>query len=153
MQVPHFELPPLPFSAPQSPEYAGGDAGMAAGEMNEQVYSGVREAVHRNAVVLQVVGDRSPVRVLPLPADGTPVSVSNLLTQTNLVKKMGAIDATLYRATPGSISGIPLDVRMSNDGRSVRAETDYALRPGDRLRVRKTVSPAMQGLVQSVLGL
>jgi len=154
MQIPELDLPPNPFMAPATPTYRGIEPSFelqpAAGE---QIYNGVREAKARNAVVLHVVGDSTPVRVLPLPVNGQSVTINTLMTQTQVIKKLGSIEATLFRPSPGSISGIPLAVKMEKDGKSVRPETDYALRPGDRLRVRKAISPAVNGMIQSILGL
>ncbi len=154
LKIPELKVPPLPFSAPSTQPYTGAEPGFAEkAEYSEQVYNGVREAKTRNAVVLHVVGDSTPVRVLPLPKSGQSVTVSTLLAQTLVTKKLGSIQATLFRPSPGSITGVPLAVKMESDGKSVRPETDYALRSGDRLRVQKAASPAVQGLFQSLLGL
>ncbi len=154
LNVPELEFPRTPFVKPKIDRYPGAEAGFAEHpEAAEQIYKGVREAKARNAVVLHVVGDSSPVRVLPLPEDGRSVTVSNLLTQTQVTKKLGTISATLFRPAADSISGMPLAVKMEKDGRKVRPECDYALRPGDRLRVKKSVSPTVQGLIDGVFGL
>jgi hypothetical protein len=154
LQVPELNLPASPFRRPPTPTYTGVEPGFELQpEAGEQIYNGVREAKARNAVVLHVVGDSTPVRVLPLPASGQSVTVSQLLTQTKVTKKLGSIDATLFRPSTDSISGMPLDIKMGKDGHSVRPETDYALRAGDRLRVRKAISPAIGGLIETILGL
>ena len=154
LKIPELTVPPLPFSAPSSQPYMGAESGFdPKGDFSEQVYNGVREAKARNAVVLHIVGDSTPVRVLPLPESGQSVTVSTLLTQTLVTKKLGSIQATLYRPSPESITGMPLAVKMASDGKTVRPETDYALRAGDRLRVQKAASPAVQGLFQSLLGM
>ena len=101
--------------------------------------------------MLQVVGDSPPVRVLPLPSDGRSVTVSNLLTQTGVAKKLGSLEATLFRPASGMIGGLPLEIQLGSDGQSVRPESDYALRAGDRLRVRKAVSPQLKGMLESLL--
>jgi hypothetical protein len=154
LNISQLELPPSPFSKPKANPYPGIQTGFEIEpEAAEQVYNGVREAKARNAVVLQVVGDSSPVRVLPLPQDGRSVTVSTLLSQTQVTKKMGAISATLYRPAADSIAGMPLEIKLEKDGRSVRPETDYALHAGDRLRVGKAVNPVVQDLVNAAFGL
>jgi len=151
LQVPELKLKPLPFVTPQSPRYQGIEPGFELQtESAEEIYHSVREATARNAVVLQVVGDSSPVRVLPLPRDGRSVTVSNLLTQTGVSKKLGTIEATLFRPATGMIGGLPLEIELDH-GHSVRPESDYALRPGDRLRVRKAVSPQLKTALESLL--
>lgn len=152
LQVPELSLKKLPFSPPTSPHYQGVESGFdVQADDGEQLYHSVREALNRNAVVLQVVGDTAPVRVLPLPSDGRSVTVSHLLTQTGVSKKLGSHQATLFRPAAGSIAGIPLHIKMADDGHSIRPESDYALRPGDRLRVRKAVSPQLKGMLESLL--
>ncbi|MDG2221638.1 MAG: hypothetical protein P8L85_09670 [Rubripirellula sp.] len=146
-------LPTLPFSSTgtdadmyKSPEFP------SVGSVSEQAYHGVRQAKSQHAVVLEVVGDSEPVRVLPLPP-GKTVYVSNLLEDTGVAKKLGAIEATLYRSEADSIGGLPMEVRVASDGRTVRPESDYALRPGDRLRVAEGTNPILEGLFGSILGL
>ena len=154
LNLTELRIPKTPFSKPEGNQYPGSPTGFELQpEAAEQVYNGVREAKARNAVVLQVVNDSTPVRVLPLPADGRSVTVSTLLGQTKVAKKLGCVNATLFRPSADSISGMPLEIKLEKDGRSVRPETDYALRAGDRLRVRKAVNPAIQDLVNGVLGL
>jgi hypothetical protein len=63
------------------------------------------------------------------------------------------IEATLYRSEADSIGGLPMEVRIAGDGQTVRPESDYALRPGDRLRVAEGAHPLLEGLFGSVLGL
>lgn len=106
-----------------------------AGTESRQVYEKLRQAKRENAIVLEVVGDDEPIRVLPLPPEQTSVFVSQLLQQTGVQDKLGSVEATLFRATSDTVSGIPMEVRMDELGESVRPESDYALRPGDRLRV------------------
>lgn len=101
------------------------------------VFQRVREAKSQNSVVLQIVGDSSPIRVLPLPPDERSVFVSDLLKQTGLQSKLGPIRVTLYRANPHAPMGIPMEVKFTTRGGSVRPDSDYALQPGDRLRIMK----------------
>lgn len=103
----------------------------------EEVYLRVREAKAQNSVVVQVVGDSVPVRVLPLPPGERSVFVSDLLTQTGLQDKLGAVNVTVFRATSHSPMGVPMEVKFTTPGGDVRPECDYALRPGDRLRISK----------------
>ena len=142
-----------PFSRPDSPTFNGREIDLSQhASLTEESYRRVRQAKSENAIVLQIDGDKSPVRILPLPPDGTAVYVSQLLKQTGLLKKLGSVDAVLYRDSVAMIGGVPMDIRMTPDGEAVRPETDYVLQPGDRISVRKAASPAMQGLLNAFLG-
>ena len=103
----------------------------------QMVYQGTRQAKANGGIVLQVVGDETPIRVLPLPQDGRSVYVSQLLEQSGVKKQLGSVRATLFRHATGSIGGMPMECKMTKNGESVRPESDYALQPGDRLRVEK----------------
>ena len=124
-----------------------------AGSLTEQAYHKVRQAKTQNSIVLEVVNDEEPVRVLPLPADGNSVYVSNLIKDTGVAEKLGVIEATLYRPSSEAIGGLPMEVQIASDGSTVRPESDYALQPGDRLRVSKGQHPILKGLMSGVLGL
>lgn len=101
------------------------------------VFKRVREAKAQNSVVVQVVGDSTPIRVLPLPPDERSVFVSDLLKQTGLKDKFGPMRVTLYRANTHSPMGIPMEVKFTTRGGDVRPDADYALQAGDRLRIAK----------------
>ncbi|TWT53009.1 hypothetical protein Pla22_06370 [Rubripirellula amarantea] len=118
---------------------------------SEMVYFATRQAKTQGGIVLHVEGAEPPVRVLPLPEDGRGVYVSQLISQSGVDKKLGSMEATLFRHTPSSINGMPMDCKMTSDGRQVRPESDYALQPGDRLRVRKSSSGGLSGIVDLVL--
>lgn len=152
-----IEVPASPFAHPASQlgEYRGLEGAQPIqGSDPQQVYQGVRQARAQNAIVLHVPGDEPAIRVLPLPTDGDrSVYVSNLLQETGVQKKLGSVQATLFRHSSDSINGIPMDCKMQKDGQAVRPESDYALQPGDRLRVVKAPSPAMKGLVNMILGI
>ncbi len=149
-----LNLPVLTFSKPASSEYRSVDPGFQLEPLNsEQAYYSVRQARSQNAIVLEVAGDSTPVRVLPLPPGEKSVFVSDLLNQTGIQKKFGSLQATLFRYSPESIGGLRMDVKMAPDGRSVRAVSDYALHAGDRLRVSKAANPGLKGLVNMVLGI
>ncbi len=100
-------------------------------------YMKVRQARAQNSVVLQIEGDEVPARVLPLPAEGQTVFVSTLLEQTGVVRKIGGIEATLYRSSADTINGIRMNVKMTSDGKRVSPDSDYALQAGDRIEVAK----------------
>lgn len=119
------------------------------GSMTMEAYQKIREAKANRSVVLQVDGDEEPVRVLPLPPGQQTAFVSELLTQTGLLKRFGGVDVVLYRPTPDSISGARMQVRFDPDG-TIDPTTDYGLRPGDRIQVtqlRTTPLEAMKNLV------
>lgn len=150
-----LQLPGTPFDHPSSRlgDYRGLEGVPSLPESEaEVVFQGVRQARSQGGVVLHVPGDDPAVRVMPLPTDGRSVYVSNLLKDTGVKKKLGTVQATLFRHSAASIAGIPLEVRMSKDGTSVRPECDYALQPGDRLRVEKATSAAISGLANLILG-
>lgn len=106
----------------------------------EDLYRRLREAQSQNAVVVQVIGDSTPLRVLPLPPDNRSIFVSQLLQQTGILEKFGAIEVTVYRTTPGMPGGVPMEVRFNPKTGDIRPECDYALRPGDRIRVAEADS-------------
>ncbi len=124
------------FRGKASQDPAGGLVAQKASD-TEEVFLRVREAKAQNSVVVQVVGDSVPVRVLPLPPGERSVFVSDLLKQTGLQDKLGAIKVTVFRASTHSPMGIPMDVKFASPGGDVRPESDYALRAGDRLRIAK----------------
>jgi len=141
-----LKLPRHPFSASPSSspaEHFAVDPGVASlGESEpQQVYQAIQQARAQNAIVLHVPGQEPPVRVLPLPEQGNHVYVSNLLQDTGVLQKLGTVEATLYRHTADSFTGTPMECRMSADGQAVRPESDYALQPGDRLRVTEAAGP------------
>jgi hypothetical protein len=150
----NLEIPKTPFSKISRP-YQGVDSSFDGGQtaVSQQVYHAVRRAQNENAVVLQVEGDDEPIRVLPLPPGSHSVYVSELLTQTGVLQKLDHVDATLFRHSTDSIGGIPMEVRMNEDGDGVRPESDYSLQAGDRLMVSKAAHPAMQSLFNAMLGL
>ncbi len=122
-----------------------------AGDQAEEIYHKVRQAAASNSIVLNVIGD-SEVRVLPLPPGQKSVFVSNLLKDTGVLKKLGTIDAVMYRHSKDTIGGIRMNVQMTNDKRTVRPESDYALKPGDRLEVRKATHPTIDKLIEMAIG-
>lgn len=151
----NFNLPGFsPFSLREpTPTYVGLQPGFEADpSVSQEIYHKVREARAQNSIVLHVVGDDA-IRVLPLPPGEKSVFVSDLLEQTGVQRKLGALDAMLYRHSPNAIGGIPMEVKMSNDKKSVRAVSDYALQAGDRLRVTKAPHPGLERLIKSTIGL
>lgn len=148
-------LTPAVFKHPSEtlPGMSTGPNVKLAGIESERVYHKVREAASTHSVVLEIVGEDAPIRVLPLPPDGRSVFVSNLLKDTGILEKMGTIEATLYRNSKDSIGGIRMKVKMNSSHDSVRPESDYALLPGDRLRVRKVEHVMLTNLVNGVIGL
>jgi hypothetical protein len=121
------------------------------GSMTMEAYQKIREAKAQNAVVLQVAGDEQPVRLLPLPPPGQKsVFVSELLNQTGVLEALSPIEATVYRPSPESISGIKMNIRFGEDG-TVDPASDYGLRPGDRVHVRQIKTTAWESLVEMVL--
>lgn len=123
---------------------------MLAEDLSPQIYQKIKQARNENSIVLEVVGDDEPIRVLPLPPGQQSVFVSSLLNQTGVMSKLGSVEATLFRASEGSVAGIPMEVRMNKDGDEVRPESDYALRPGDRLQVNEKQFGALSSLIETV---
>ncbi|WP_182868050.1 hypothetical protein [Stieleria mannarensis] len=120
------------------------------GALTEEAYHKIRQAKTQNAVVLQVAGDEQPVRVLPLPTGQQSVFVSELLTQTGVLKKLGDVQATLYRPSPDSIAGVRMDIKFADDG-TVEPTSDYGLRPGDRVQVQPITTTPIESLVKMAL--
>ena len=125
----------------------------ASGTSSQSVYMKVREARAQNSIVLQVASEGEPLRVLPLPSDGRTVFVTTLLQQAGVQKKLGTMDATLFRYSKEAVGGIPMEVRMNQEKTTVRPESDYALQAGDRLMVRKVDFVALKSLLNSTLGI
>lgn len=121
------------------------------GSDSADAFQQMRQAKSQNSIVLQVDGDSKPVRVLPLPPDGKPVFVSDLLRQTGIQEKMGKMLVTVHRGSPVDFEGAKMDVRFSEDGDSIRPETDYSLQSGDRIRIRKNPKTAFSNLVDQIL--
>ena len=143
-----LDLSGLPFRHPSS--YSSPSVGQPVemqGSVLARRYQCVRQAKAQNSIVLEVVGDEERFRVLPLPAGTQSVFVSHLLRQTGVLSKLEQVNATLYRYSSDAWAGFPMEVRMSDEGRQVRPESDYALRPGDRLLVEKHSETAVQKLV------
>ncbi len=153
MKVPTFTTPGL-FKTPDSasPYVPVGDGVVMAGSATADLYQKIRQAKLENAVVLEVLGDDQPIRVLPLPPGGRSVFVSALLKQTGVLEKLGSIDATLFRASTDSIAGIRMEVGMNDDGDQIRPECDYALQPGDRLQVKEREINGVN-MMMSMLGI
>ncbi len=140
----------LKTSNPSSSLYEG--VGIELTEARSaDTYLAVRQARAQNAVVLQVVGDEQPLRILPLPSDDKSVFVSNLLKQSGVLEKLGHVDVTLYRPSPHAIDGLKMAVKINPKGNGVRPETDYALQPGDRLRVSKVERDYLEALLDMTL--
>jgi hypothetical protein len=148
------ELPAMPFVSKPPKEYrpVGVSLNLQASDPAE-IYHSVNQARAENGVVLQIVGDdKSPIRVLPLPPGQRTVYVSDLLDQTGVIGKLKSVEATLFRHSADTIGGIPMVVKMTDGGKRVKPESDYALRAGDRLKVKK-YNVAINGVISAVLGL
>lgn len=163
----------MPGSAPSSSDQQANYVPVGAGTnlpsttFTQEAYESVRNAKANNSIVLQVLHDDVPIRVLPLPPAGAPgpggdtsmggaaqptVYVSTLLKQTGVVKRLGKCQAALYRPAPNSLDGIRMDVLFSShDAEQVRPESDYALRPGDRLVIGKDTRAGLDSLLDMLL--
>ncbi len=150
-----FKLPGF-NTTPVGGSYSTGELGGVDETMDMDVYQKVRQAQAENSIVLQVASDDDePVRVLPLPPEssGRAVFVSDLLKQTGVMQKLGSVEATLYRSSPQVIGGVRMKVRMSEGRTVVLPESDYSLRPGDRLYVAKSTNTVMDTLLSAALGI
>ncbi len=121
------------------------------GNDSAEVVKRIQEAKSQNSVVIQVAGDSQPIRVLPLPSDGTPVFVSDLLRQTGIQEKMGRMLVTVQRSSPVDYTGAKMDVRFDEHGDNVRPETDYALQSGDRVKISKDSRTAIGGFLDQII--
>lgn len=148
-----LQVPRTPFQSQPSSDYRKHGVGMAAdGSMNKGTYYAVKQARAENGVVLQVIGEKPQARVLPLPSGENTAYVSELLTQTGVIQKLGHIEATLYRSSPDSIAGIPMEIKLGRSKDNIQPSSDYALQAGDRLVVDKATNPALQMLFDGLLG-
>ena len=148
-----LEFPGTAFQRPSNPDYLSTSSSLDLDHsVQEQAYYAVRQAKVDNGVVLEVVGDSNPARSMPLPAAGQSVYVSDLLQETGVLAKLEYVNATLYRYSPETVNWMPMQVLMSDDCATVRPESDYALQPGDRLKVWKVPNPAMGKLYNAFLG-
>lgn len=135
--------------------YIGLDPGFELdADESQEIYNKVRQAKAQQSVVLHVIDDDLPPRILPLPASetGKSVFVSDLLGQTGVQHKLGAVQVVLIRPVADSSGGLRMPVNMDKEKRSVLPESDYALQPGDRLRVEKAPPPSIRHLVEMALG-
>ena len=134
--------------------YTGADPAFAANQaMSGNTFQAVRQAKSQNAIVLQVLGDRDPIRVLPLPGEGQSVLVSDLLRQAGLATKFSSMNVVVFRSATGMPGGIRMEVRMEGKGDGVQPATDYALQAGDRIQVAKSTSDVFEGMLSATFGL
>ncbi len=111
--------------------------------------SKVEQAKDENAIVLHVSGDSGGPRTLPLPPEGQSVSVGDLLQQTGLGDRLGAMQARVHRQEHGQPESVRMDVLFN--GKTVRPETDYALRPGDVVQVRRDPNNALSRFMDGII--
>ncbi|WP_153556693.1 hypothetical protein [Roseimaritima sediminicola] len=109
-----------------------------------EVFQRIKQAKKQNSIVLQIEGDAQPIRVLPLPPEGKTVYVSDLLDQTEVGSLFGGMQVRVFRDSKTQMDGVRMDVQM--EGKEVRPESDYALRPGDRIQIRKHETTLLQRL-------
>lgn len=121
------------------------------GSESAAAFQRIREAKSQNSIVLQVSGDSQPIRVLPLPQDGTPVFVSDLLRQTGLQDKFGRMMVTVHRSSEFDYVGAKMDVRFDDSGKIIRPETDYCLQAGDRIKIAKDPRTSFGSLLDEIL--
>ena len=104
-----------------------------------RMYRAIQTARETNSIVLQVEGSDKPLRVIPLPKGGESVFMNDLLRQAGLVKRFNSHDITLFRSDGNVIDGVKMAVVFDKKAGRVKAGTDYALRAGDRVTVRRDV--------------
>jgi hypothetical protein len=121
-----------------------------ASDSNE-THKQVQQAKSQNSLVLQVEADSQPIRVLPLPPNGRPVFVSDLLKQTGIQEKMGRMIVTVYRPSPVDFAGAKMIVRFDDEGETVRPETDYSLQAGDRVKISKDTTTSLSKFVDQII--
>lgn len=152
IKTPRDFVPEVSIFPTNDAKYRRMDGQQLQPSQSAESYQKIRQAKNQNAIVLQVYGDSEPIRVLPLPAEGKSVFVSELFRQTGLQKKMtGAMHATLYRPSPDSLNGVRMEIKMDESGDQVVPSCDYALRPGDRIEIVKDESSGLQHLVNFAL--
>lgn len=95
----------------------------------------VLKARENHAIVLHVIGSDAPPKIIPLPEDGSPVYVSDLLKQSGLNEKFARMNATLHRNSTNAIDGVRMGIRFASRSNQLLPEHDYQLFPGDRVEV------------------
>lgn len=98
-------------------------------------FQAVLKARDNHAIVLHVLGSNAPPKIIPLPTDGSPVFVSDLLKQSGLNDKFARMSATLHRNSTNAIDGVRMGIRFASRSNQLLPEHDYQLQPGDRLEV------------------
>jgi hypothetical protein len=121
------------------------------GSDSADAFQRMRQAKSQNSIVLQIDGDSQPIRVLPLPPDGKPVFVSDLLRQTGVQEKMGRMIVTVHRSSTVDYQGAKMEVRFSTNGETIRPETDYALQSGDRIKIMKDSRTGFGNMLEQIL--
>lgn len=114
------------------------------------MFRAVQMARQNHSIVLQVRGVEKPLRVIPLPEDGATVFMSDLVRQSGLSSKFGSMDITLFRSSEQELDGVKMAVTVDKSGR-VNTGTDYALRAGDRIVIRRGVNTAISGVLDGIL--
>ena len=109
-------------------------------------FQAASEAKQNNSVVLQVIGSKSPAKIIPLPQNGQPVYISTLLKQSGLNEEFRRMNAKLHRNGTDAISGVKMGVRFIPKTNQVAPEYDYVLQPGDRLEVVEVDVSPFEGL-------
>lgn len=114
------------------------------------MFRAVQTARQTNSIVLQVEGADKPMRVIPLPTDGKTVFMNDLLRQTGLKSRYNSLDIVLFRSSGTEMDGVKMAVTFDKSGR-VNTGTDYALRPGDRITVRKVLNSTIQNVLDGLV--
>ncbi|WP_145089485.1 hypothetical protein [Rosistilla carotiformis] len=115
------------------------------------MFRAIQTARQTNSIVLQVEGADKPMRVIPLPADGKTVFVNDLLRQAGLKTKYSGLDIVLFRTATGEMDGVKMAVTFDTKTGRVSTGTDYALRPGDRVTVRKVLNSTIQNVLDGLV--
>lgn len=114
------------------------------------MFRAVQTARQTGAIVVQVQGAEKPLKVIPLPTDGSTVFISDLIQQMDLKRRFSSLNVTLFRSTDHVMDGVKMAVTFNKAGH-VTTGTDYALRPGDRVTVRHELHSALQSVLDNAL--
>jgi hypothetical protein len=113
-------------------------------------YEKLLQARRDNAIVLQINRDTAGGRVLPLPKNGEPVFLNDLLTQTGVGQKIGQMTLTVYRVPDRGGAPLKMQANWDANNNCVEPSTDYALRPGDRVVVENASTGLVDRVMQSI---
>jgi hypothetical protein len=112
-----------------------------------------REIVAANALgecQVELTSSSSKTTVVKVPV-GADATVQKVLEQSGALRKFSRVELVLARALPDG-NWHRMDVDYDRRQRLVQSETDYHVRPGDRLLVKEDPSTILDDMLEASLG-